>query len=282
MVGRYAGSQGVSINLGGDGQFEGSQFDGGEGGVTVKAGGNLALNQANDRQDSDTSSLRGNASLKVGTLPGTNDTNINLGAGVQLDHKGDQTRDSQARVASIEGQGPVTLSSGGDLVLQGTRIDIPGAIDLEAGGKLDVQAATDTRLVKNSQLGGGLNVGGSKTSTEQGVDKAGNLSANFNVGRVDEASRTLTGGELKSEQRIGLSGDSIHLQGAQVSAPDVLFDRARAGSSCNPRNPHRIATTGISTSRPGATLAAAHPPPAKTSRPVTWGGMPGPRSGLIT
>ena len=229
VVGRYAGSQGVSINLGGDGQFEGSQFDGGEGGVTVKAGGNLALNQANDRQDSDTSSLRGNASLTVGTLPGTNDTNINLGAGVQLDYKGDQTRDSQARVASIEGQGPVTLSSGGDLVLQGTRIDLPGAIDLEAGGKLDVQAATGTHLVTNSHLGGGLNVGGSKTSTENSIDKAGNLSLNLNAGRVDEATRTLTGGQLQSQQRIGLSGNSIHLQGTRVSAPEVLFDAQKGG-----------------------------------------------------
>ena len=103
VVGRYAGSQGVNINLGGDGQFEGSQFDGGEGGVTIKAGGDLALNQANDRQDSDTSSLRGNASLKVGTLPGTNGTNVDLGAGLQLDHKGNQTRDSQARVAEYRG-----------------------------------------------------------------------------------------------------------------------------------------------------------------------------------
>ncbi|VVO88231.1 Hemolysin [Pseudomonas fluorescens] len=229
VVGRYTGSQGVNINLGGDGQFEGSQFDGGEGGVTIKAGGNLALNQANDRQDSDTSSLRGKASLKVGTLPGTNGTNINLGAGAQLDYKGGQTRDSQARVASIEGQGPVTLSSGGDLVLQGTRIDLPGAIDLDVGGKLDVQAASGTHVVKNSHLGGGLTVGGSKTSKENSVDKAGNLGFNLNAGRENEATRTLTGGELKSEQRIGLSGDSIYLQGAQVNAPDVRLEAQKGG-----------------------------------------------------
>jgi len=229
VVGRYAGSQGVNINLGGDGQFEGSRFYGGEGGVTVKAGGTLALNQANDQQDSDTSSLRGKASLKVGTLPGTNGTNIDLGAGAQLDHKGGQTRDSQARVASIEGKGPVVLSSGGDLVLQGTNIDVPGAIDLTTGGKLDLQAATDTHLVKGSNLGGGLNVGGSKSSTEKSVDKAGNLSANFNVGQVDEASRTLTGGQLKSQQSIGLSGDSIHLQGTQASAPDIRLEAQKGG-----------------------------------------------------
>ncbi|HCS42544.1 MAG TPA: filamentous hemagglutinin, partial [Pseudomonas sp.] len=229
VVGSYAGSQGVNINLGGDGQFEGSQFDGGEGGVTIRAGGELALNQANDRQDSDTSSLRGKASLKVGTAPGTDGTNVDVGAGLQLDHKGSQTGDSQARVAHIQGQGPVELSSGGDLVLQGTTIDIPGATDLKAGGKLDLQAATDTHLVKSSNLGGGLDVGGSKTSTEKSVDKAGNLSVNFNAGRVDESSQTLTGGQLKSLERIGLSGDSIRLQGTQVSAPDVRLDAQKGG-----------------------------------------------------
>jgi hemolysin len=229
VVGSYAGSEGVNINLGGDGQFEGSRFDGGEGGVTIKAGGELALNQANDRQDSDTSSLRGKASLKVGTLPGTNGTNIDLGAGGQLDHKGSETRDSQARVASIEGKGPVSLSSVGDLVLQGTSIDVPGAVDLNAGGKLYLQAAADTHLVKGSNLGGGLDLGASKTSTEKSGDKSGNIGINFNAGQVDESSQSLTGVQLKSQNRISLSGDSIHLQGTQASAPGVRLDAQEGG-----------------------------------------------------
>ncbi|MEX5687651.1 hemagglutinin repeat-containing protein [Pseudomonas silesiensis] len=228
VVGSYAGSQGVNINLGRDGQFEGSRFDGGEGGVTIKTGGELALNQANDRQDSDTSSLRGKASLNVGTLPGTNATNATVGAGVQLDHKGSQVRDSQARVADIQGQGPVELSSGGDLLLQGTRIDTPGAIDLKAGGKLGLQAASDTHLVKGSNLGGGLDLGGSKTSTENSVAKTGTLGINFNAGRVDESAQTLTGVQFKSQDRIGLGGDSIYLQGTRADAPHVRLD-ARGG-----------------------------------------------------
>lgn len=229
VVGSYAGSQGVNINLGGDGQFEGSRFDGGEGGVTIKAGGELALNQANNRQDSDTSSLRGKASLTVGTLPGTTGANIDVGAGLQLDHAGSQTRDSQARVAEVQGKGPVQLSSGGDLVLQGTRIDLPGAIELDAGGKLDLQAATDTHLVKGSNLGGGLELGGSKTSTQKSGDKSGTLGINFNAGRVDESAQTLAGVQLKSQDRIGLGGDSIHLQGTRASAPDVRLEAQKGG-----------------------------------------------------
>ncbi|MGF6109861.1 hemolysin [Pseudomonas frederiksbergensis] len=229
VVGRYAGSEGVNINLRGNGQFEGSHFDGGQGGVSIKTGGELALNQANDRQNSDTSSLRGNGSLNVGTAPGTNGTNVDLGAGFQLDHTGNQTRDSQAQVASIQGKGPVLLSSGGDQILQGTKVDSVGGIDLKAGGKLDLQAATDTHTATGSNLGGGLNVGGSKTTTEKSADQGGNLSANFNIGRVNENTQTLTGGQLNSQDKIALSGDAIHLQGTQVSAPSVSLDAQKGG-----------------------------------------------------
>ncbi|WP_095114254.1 hemagglutinin repeat-containing protein [Pseudomonas sp. Irchel 3H7] len=229
VVGGYAGSQGVNIKVGGDAQFEGSRFDGGQGGVSIKTGGDLALNQANDRQTSNDSSLRGNGSLTVGTLPGTDGTNVDLGAGFQLDHSGKQSTDTQAHVASITGNGPVQLSSGGDQVQQGTKIDSAGAIDLHADGKFDLQAATDTHTAIGSNLGGGLKGGGSKTSSEKSRDQGGNLSGNFNIGRVNEDSKTLTAGQLNSQSGIALSGDSIHLQGTQVSAPNVSIDAQKGG-----------------------------------------------------
>ena len=229
VVGGYAGNQGVNINVGGDARFEGSRFDGGQGGVSVKTGGDLALNQANDRQSSGSSSLRGNGSLTVGTLPGTDGTNVDLGAGFQLDHKGNQTTDSQAHVASLSGNGPVQLSSGGNQVQQGTKIDSAGAIDLKADGKLDLQAATDSHVATGSNLGGGLKAGGSKTSSEKSRDQGGNLSGNFNIGRVNENTQTLSGGQLSSQNGIALSGDSVHLQGTQVSAPNVSIDAQKGG-----------------------------------------------------
>ncbi|WP_339495779.1 hemagglutinin repeat-containing protein [Pseudomonas sp. RA_105y_Pfl2_P56] len=228
VVGVYAGNQGVNIKVGGDAQFEGSRFDGGQGGVSIKTDGNLALNQANDRQSSDTSSLRGNASLTVGTLPGTDGTNVDLGTGFQLDHSGKQATDTQAHVASISGNG-VQLSSGGNQIQQGTKIDSAGAIDLQADGKLDLQAASDTHTATGSNLGGGLKGGGSKTSSEKSRDQGGNLSGNFNIGRVNENSQTLTGGQLNSQTSVALSGDAVHLQGTQVSAPHVSIDAQKGG-----------------------------------------------------
>ena len=49
VVGSVA-SQGVSIEAKGDARCEGSQFDGGQAGVNLKTGGELALNQATDTQ----------------------------------------------------------------------------------------------------------------------------------------------------------------------------------------------------------------------------------------
>ncbi|WP_277758568.1 hemagglutinin repeat-containing protein [Pseudomonas sp. A34-9] len=228
VVGGYAGSQGVNIKTAGDAQFEGSRFDGGQGGVSIKTGGDLALNQATDRQHNNESSLRGNASLTVGTLPGTDGTNVDLGAGFQLGHTGKQSTDTQAHVASISGNG-VQLSSGGNQTQQGTKIDSAGAIDLHADGKLELQAATDTHTATGSNLGGGLKGGGSKTSSEKSRDQGGNLSGNFNIGRVNEDSKTLAGGQLSSQNGVALSGDSIHLQGTQVSAPSVSIDAQKGG-----------------------------------------------------
>lgn len=238
VVGSYTGKQGVDINLRGDGQYEGSRFDGGEAGVKLHSGGELALNQANDRQTSSTSSLRGDAALTVGSAPGANGKNLNLGAGLQLDHKRLDQQDSQAHVATIQGKGPIELSSGGDLILQGTTIGSQtaktGDITLDAGGKLDLQAAVDTHASQGSNLGGGLTAGASKTSSEQSSGKSANLSANFNIGRVSEQDRSQTGGQLHSNGQVRLtsasaSNTALHLQGTQVEAAGVTLSAEKGG-----------------------------------------------------
>ncbi len=238
VVGSYVASQGVNITAKGDARYDGSQFNGGQAGVNLKAGGELALNQANDTQSTTSNSLRGNGSLTVGTAPGTSGTNVNLGAGVQLDHKQLDTQDSQARVATIQGNGPIQLSSGGDMTLQGTRIgsstDKTGDISLNAGGKLDLQAATNTHLSTGSNLGGGLTVGAGKTGSAESSGKTGSLSANFNIGKVSENDTGVTVGQLHSNGNVSLtsaasSADAIHLQGTQVTAANVNLDAHNGG-----------------------------------------------------
>lgn len=238
VVGSYAGAQGVNIETQGDARYEGSQFNGGQAGVNLKGGGELALNQASDTQSNTNNSLRGSGSLTVGTAPGSNGTNVNLGAGVQLDDKRLNTQDSQARVATLQGNGPIQLSSGGDMTLQGTKVGSStaktGDISLNAGGKLNLQAATDTHVSSGSNLGGGLTVGAGKTSSAESSGTTGNLSANFNIGKVAENDQGVSTGQLHSNGKVSLNSganaaDAIHLQGTQVVADSVNLDAQNGG-----------------------------------------------------
>lgn len=230
VVGSYAGTQGVNITAKGDARYAGSQFNGGQAGVNLKAGGELALDQASDTQSTTSNSLRGNGSLTVGTAPGTNGTNVNLGAGVQLDNKQLATQDSQARVATLQGSGPIQLSSGADMTLQGTQIASNGDISLNAGGKLDLQAATNTHVSNGSNLGGGLSVGAGKTSGADSSAKTGSLSANFNIGKVAENDQGVVVGQLHSKGNVSLSSaDDLHLQGTQIAAKTVTLDAQNGG-----------------------------------------------------
>ncbi|PWB35643.1 filamentous hemagglutinin [Pseudomonas sp. SDI] len=229
VVGGYAGSQGVKVEVRGAARFEGSRFDGGQGGVVVETGGELVLNQADDRQHSDSASLRGSASLSVGTLPGVNGSNVDVGAGLQLDHASKQVADRQARVAEVLAAGPVQLSSAGAQVQQGSKVGSASAVELRAGGALDLQAATSSHSANGGNLGGGLNVGGSKVSGETSLDKSGKLSGNFSVGRISEDTQTLSAGQLDSQGRVALGGESVHLQGAQVAAVGVSVDAGKGG-----------------------------------------------------
>lgn len=227
MVGTFTGNQGLNIQVGGDARFEGSRLDGGQGAVAVNTGGKLALEQASNHERRDTSSLAGSASLTVGTLPVGD--KVDLGAGLQLDHAGAHSADSKAQVASISGSGPVRLGSGGDQTLQGTRIDAAGPVELKAGGALDLQAASDTRTVSGSHLGGGLNLGGKAATGEPGRDLSGKLGGNFNVGQTNERSQTLSGGQLNSHANVDLAGQSVHLQGTQVAARGVNVGAGKGG-----------------------------------------------------
>jgi hemolysin len=60
-------------------------------------------------------------------------------------------------------------------------------------------------------------------------EKKGLFNANLNAGRVNETTRTLAGGQITSQERITLAGESIHLQGTQPTAPDVRFDAGEGG-----------------------------------------------------
>ncbi|NIF15766.1 hemagglutinin repeat-containing protein [Pantoea sp. Cy-639] len=227
VVGAFTASQGVNVQVGGDARLEGSRLDGGQGGVTLATGGELALQQASDQTHRDSSKLDGSGSLTVGTLPVGD--KVDLGVAGQLDYSGEQQADSKARVVQVTGQGPVRLSSGGGQVQQGTDIRTTGPLEVKAGGTLELQAASDSRTVNGLQLGGGLNLGGKSATGEQGHELAGTLGGNVKAGQTREASTTLQGGHLESRDTVALQGQSVHLQGSQVAGRDVAVSAGAGG-----------------------------------------------------
>lgn len=235
VLGSYAGAQGVDVNVKQDASYEGSRFQGGEAGVSLSAGGELALNQANDTRSESSTTLHGNAATTFGSTPG-NSSSVN--ASVRLDHEHLESQDSLAQVATLDGKGPIQLSSGEDLTLQGTQIGSSthktGDISLSAGGQLDLQAAIDRHAMQGDELGGGLSLGGGKSSDAESSGKKGSVGGNFSIGKVAENDQDVIVAQLHSDANISLASgadgaDAIHLQGTQVHADRVSLDATNGG-----------------------------------------------------
>ena len=228
--GSLYGQQGIQVQLGSDGLYEGTRFDGGKGAVTVDAAGDLTLAQANDRQQSSLRQTDGSGWVKAGTTPGGKALELRG----YLDHKRLDSRDSQARVASIDAQGAVQLTSGGKMTLAGTRIgdpqNKPTDITLDAQGPLQVLAATDTHSASGSNLGGG----GEVQVRNGGAGAGGGLGGHFETGRIDEQSSKATAAVLTAKDSLNFtsqdgSDQAIHLQGVKASAKEVMVTAENGG-----------------------------------------------------
>ncbi|MFI8384585.1 hemagglutinin repeat-containing protein [Pseudomonas sp. NPDC079086] len=230
VLGSLSGSQGIQVQLGTDGAYEGSRFNGGQGGVQLQAGGDLVLNQANDRQASDSHSLKGDASLQAGMSKGSSGKGGSVSASFLVNDQRLNSQDSQAQVATFAGNGPIVLDSGGDLHLQGSQFGSAeqqvGDVRLNAAGQLDFQAATNSHRAEGSNLGGGLSLGASKTKGAETSNSGASVGSQFAIGRVQENSLTAKGGTLYSQGRVELSAaaadaQALHLQGTRINAQSV-------------------------------------------------------------
>ncbi|MCU1721436.1 hemagglutinin repeat-containing protein [Pseudomonas sp. 5P_5.1_Bac1] len=228
--GSLYGQQGIQIQLGSDGLYEGTAFDAGKGGLTLETAGNLSLPQANDRQEQSLRQLDGNAWLKAGNSP----AGSALEARGYLDRKRSDSQDSQARVASIDSTGDVRLKAGGELTLAGTRIGSSGAkptnIDVQADGPLRVLAASDSHEASGDNIGGG----GEVVLKMNDAGKGGGLGGHFSNGRISESDRRTQGAVFTAQQEVNLSSqarqdDAIHLEGLQASAERIKVAAENGG-----------------------------------------------------
>ncbi|MGN8252201.1 hemagglutinin repeat-containing protein [Pseudomonas sp. SMV7] len=223
------GQQGIQVQLGSEGRYEGTRIDGGEGDVVMNSAGSLALPQATDRAEQQAGQLDGNAWAKLGNRPG--------GTGVDgrgyLDNAQQHTTSSNAQVAQIDAKGQVQLSSGGDLLLEGTRIGSPqakaGDILLQSGGQLAVKAASNTRQAIGSKLGGGLEL-----AVKTGDIRGGAIGGHFSHGKQDEDARQAVDAQFASKGTLSLGSSAqedtaVHLQGLQASAREMTVKAPSGG-----------------------------------------------------
>ncbi|WP_343598483.1 hemagglutinin repeat-containing protein [Pseudomonas sp.] len=229
VPGSLYGQQGIQVQLGSDGQYEGTRMEGGEGDVVIHSAGTLSVPQASDRAEQLTRQLDGNAWAKVGNRPGS--TGID-GRGY-LDHAQQQALQTKAQVAQIDAKGEVRLSSVGDLLLEGTRIGSReakvGDIHLHSDGRLQVKAGNDTQQASGGILGGGLEL-----AARMGESKGGGIGGHFTHGKQDENARQAVDAQFASAGKLTLSSHArediaVHLEGLQASAEQIELNASNGG-----------------------------------------------------
>jgi len=265
QVGSLQGQAGIQVQLGADGLYEGTRMDGGSGPILIDSKGPLTLSAAADTHEQTGSELDASLWTKGGNRPGK----IGLDVRGYGDYSAAESKDSTAKVAQLDTQGPVTLRSGADLLLEGVRIGSREApvseAHLESAGVLKDVAAYDTRQAKGSTLGGGMEVAGS-----QGASSGGGLGGHLTSARVDEDTRTAQDPSVHSAGTLGIASQAredqaIHLQGLQASAQTLKLDASKGGllveASANQVLRDNLALTGGA----GFNLSKA-PTPAEGTR----------------
>jgi len=227
--GSLYGQTGIQVQLGSDGRYEGTRINGGDGSVGIAAKGDLKLTQANDSQRQQARKLDGNGWAKGGNSPTATGVEIRG----YLDHGKQQTLDTQAQVAQIDAKGEVKLSSGGDMLLEGTRIGERTAkvegISLDSEGLLQVKAASTTHTAEGGKLGGGLEVG-----ANHGDANSGSLGGHFESGRVNQSAATASNANFHSSGNLTLASQArddqaIHVQGLEASASTISLNARNGG-----------------------------------------------------
>ena len=258
VVGSLSGKTGIQVQLGADGRYEGTRFNGGGGDVLVRAAGNLTVDQADNRQVTDETLIDGSAWAKAGNSPAAGKSFGASGTGTYMTGK---KVDSQAVAAQIDTKGEVLFDAGGDLRVTGARIGSTAqpvtSIRMSANGLNQVLAGADTHIATGKTYGGGLqpNLGQSSTG------KSGGLGGHLELASTDETSRTLNGAQLHAAGAIVIASNSrdpkaIHLQGLNAQGAQLTLSTPRGGqvieaaTSTEQRNNQGLSIgTGLNASR---------------------------------
>ncbi|ELM3723445.1 hemagglutinin repeat-containing protein [Edwardsiella piscicida] len=228
QAGKVQAANGIDIQLGQEGRYQGTALDGGHGKVQLNSGGDLQLEQATDSHSVSHAGYDAHARLS-GDMSGSNSGSAALGGG----QDNGQQSETQAHTAQVRADGGVTLNSAGSLTLQGTEVSSPGDVTLKAGEKLDLRQANSARSQQGSVWSGELSGGASSGSSDSANSRGGSVGAKAKVAMQHEQQSTAQGARV-SGANVTLSAgaqdsDALHLQGAQVTGHDVALNAQQGG-----------------------------------------------------
>ncbi|MDA6076026.1 hemagglutinin repeat-containing protein [Edwardsiella anguillarum] len=212
QTGKVQAANGIDIQLGQEGRYQGTALDGGRGKVQLNSGGDLRLDQATDSHSVSHAGYDAHARLS-GDMSGSNSGSAALGGG----QDNGQQSETQAHTAQVRADGGVTLSSAGSLTLQGTEVSSQGDVTLKADEKLDLGQADSARRQQGSLWSGELSGGASRGSSDSADSRGGSVGAKAKVAMQNEQQTTAQGARV-SGANVTLSAgaqdnDALHLQG---------------------------------------------------------------------
>ena len=193
----------INIRTAGDASFEGTQIEAGDA-VGIGAGGTVDFKAARDTTES--SSQSADASLSVSSEKG-GDKAMGLGGG----YAQEDGNSSTAQVGGIKsGSGGISISAGNDANFEGTALQSEGNTGIDAGGDVNLRAATNTATTKSV----GVQAAVGSTSGSEGSEKTDAISGN--LGYADKAESS--GTSIDSGGTVTIKGNNVVNQEADIKA----------------------------------------------------------------
>ncbi|WP_290869143.1 hemagglutinin repeat-containing protein [Aquabacterium sp.] len=249
--------------------LEGTKLDAG-GDVTIGAG-QLKVTAARDTTTSQSTEGKGGVAVTV---------NVNaksvLGGEVSVAGEGSnsQSASSTAQVASLSSGGKLKIVSTGDANFEGTVLKGKESASIDAGGKVNFDAATSTSSETTHTAGASVGIGGSTGGKADKDAKNGTVSAEANYQYTNAQSATQTAGSIEGGTVSISSGGDTRLVGTTITAErdvGIASGGALTIEAKQDKSESQSGGFGISMGASGGTSKAATAGDTQTDKSVTGG-----------
>ncbi len=197
----------LNIQTTGDTNLEGTKLSA-KNGIDIKAGGNVNVTAAENTTQKTSDAQSEGAYGKV--TFGAQGTVAGGGAGANFNKSNSNETSSNAVVASLNaGQGGLSISSGNNVTLEGTKASGQGALNINAKNNINITAATSTTSSNSSSLATSLDV--SVDGKKKGLEAAAAISGEIGSSQTQQGASLNFGSSINTK-----AGGDTTLQGTQV------------------------------------------------------------------